>query len=159
MSPPRPRRPRTSLLIACAAALLAAGCGSPRSITLSCKLEAPVLITPPLAIDGTLLAEDPIGQEYLKDVSFGDPTPASFRQEDGPPYQQTIELGATNVFEQNCVANGAIYVGRYEGLMVIIPVNDTWAGYYGDVIHVKPAAGAPGAAAAAAQELGQEEDQ
>lgn len=154
MSPPRLRRLRASLVTACAAALLAAGCGSPRAITLSSKLEVPVLITPPLAVDGTLLTEDPIGQDYLKDVSFGKPTPASFRQEEGPPYQQTLELGATNLFGQNCAANGVIYVGRYDGLLFIIPVSDTWAGYEGEVIHVKP--GAP--AAAAAQEPGPEED-
>jgi hypothetical protein len=142
-------RRKTACLTLLALALV--GCAEPRAVTLTCALEAPVLITPPIAIDGTRLGEDPLEQEYSKEVTFGRPTAASFRNKDAPPYQMELEQGARNVGDRNCVANAAIYVGRYDGLIFVVPVGNTYVGVEGEVIRVRPA----GAAQAASQEGGE----
>ncbi len=118
-------RSRLGLLCLVVVVGLCGGCAAD-SLDLRCNLDVPVLLGPPQAIGGQPLAAEAIDEDYVFESSRAG----------------VLEEGRGNLFGATGVANSVVYAGRYSGLMIFVPVSNHWIGVEGEIVKVRPTAGA-----------------
>lgn len=119
-------RSRLGLLCLVLAVGLSSGCAANNTLELRCNLDVPVLLGPPQAIGGQPLTAEPVDEDYVFESSR----------------KEVLEEGRGNLFGATGVANSVVYAGRYSGLMIFVPVSNHWIGVEGEIVQVRPQAGA-----------------
>ena len=119
--------------------LLASSLGcSPREIQLDATVSVPVYLSPALTLDGQSIEGTPVEEDYELEVAF-QPPQVGTKQGADPPYRRVTEAGQAYLLPGNCVQRATLYVGRYEGLLVLIPVGNTYAGVEGEIVQLRRA--------------------
>ena len=107
------------LLSACA---LSAGCGELHDLALEPDVEIPILLGPATPIGIGHVERSPLDEEYSLEIGR---------------LNQRTELGRDLLFGLTCVENATIYAGRYDGILILVPVSGLWIGVEGDIVQVR----------------------
>lgn len=98
------------------------GCADLHDLTLRPEVEVPILLGPATPIGPGHVERIPLDQDYSYELAR---------------FDRTTEEGAEALFGLTCVENATIYTGRYDGIMILVPVSNLWIGVEGEVVQVR----------------------